>query len=347
MGNTKQLADANIIRPIIILLLVIMHSFTMYAGSWTMPEGIENVRAYFWVGKIASSFRLEMFVFISGYLFAFQVYELKKKYLLKDIAFNKFKRLIIPSIFFSLLYVILFRPLSFKWVYDIFNGAGHLWYLPMLFWCFIGSYFLMKIKMDEKLKLLGLLVLSMLSPIVSPLPLRIGTAFYYLFFFYWAIYIYIEREREGIIRKYAKAKMIVIISVVFFILFIASTLLIERIKSFETNVLLQKVFYSLIAKDLRIFYATIGLFAMYISINYLAEIKKIKIPQWLINSNKLCYGIYIYHQFILMILYYKTSLPQMCGTYWLPIIGCITTIIISIILTKLTLQFRFGKFLIR
>jgi len=110
--NKKQLDEVNIIRPIVIVLLVLMHSFTIYAGGWSMPEGIHDVRAYFWIAKMSFSCMLEIFVFISGYLFAYQIYELKMKYTFKKILSSKFKRLIIPSIVFSLFYSILNHSIS-------------------------------------------------------------------------------------------------------------------------------------------------------------------------------------------------------------------------------------------
>ena len=153
----KQLDDVNFIRPIVILQLVILHSFTMYGGGWTFPEGINNVRAYFWIARLFNSFMLEMFVFLSGYLFAYQIFHLHKKFTLKSLLKSKFKRLIIPSIVFSLFYSILFYSKPFNvwnYVYDILNGMGHMWFLPMLFWCFVFSYFIIKIKLNEKVKLI-------------------------------------------------------------------------------------------------------------------------------------------------------------------------------------------------
>lgn len=115
MNKSKQLDEVNFIRPMVILLLVVLHSFTMYAGGWSMPEGINDVRTYFWIAKLSYSFILEMFVFLSGYLFANQIYQLQKKYTFLGLLKNKFKRLIIPSIVFSLFYSILF--------YSILNNS--------------------------------------------------------------------------------------------------------------------------------------------------------------------------------------------------------------------------------
>lgn len=85
---------------------------------------------------------------------------------------------------------------------------------------------------------------------------------------------------------------------------------------------------------------------MYLSVNYLIEKKRITIPNWLIKFNGLCLGIYLFQQFILQFFYYKTSMPILLGSYWLPIVGFILTLILSILLSNLTLKTKLGRFLI-
>jgi hypothetical protein len=206
MTDTKKtrLDDVNIIRPIVIVLLVLMHSFTMYAHEWPFPEGIHDVRAYYWVQRISFSFMLEMFVFVSGYVFAFQIYERGKVFSLKSLINNKFRRLLLPSMFFSTLYILLFtHPLSIKRIYSVIVGAGHLWFLPVLFCCFIVTFLLLKLKIDNRLKLACLFLLSSISFAV-PNIFRCSKIAYFLFFFFLGIYIYIEREREREREYYEK-----------------------------------------------------------------------------------------------------------------------------------------------
>lgn len=57
------------------------------------------------------------------------------------------------------------------------------------------------------------------------------------------------------------------------------------------------------------------------------------------------YGVHIYQQFTLQILYYKTSLSQFVGLYWLPWIACVITFILVVIFSCLTLRTRLGRFL--
>lgn len=75
MEETKQkiqLDEVTLMRCILALLIVFMHSFTCYNGSWRAPVGYVEVPLYKWLARISFACTLEAFVFISGYLFAFQ-----------------------------------------------------------------------------------------------------------------------------------------------------------------------------------------------------------------------------------------------------------------------------------
>lgn len=74
MEPTKKirLDEVTLMRTILALLIVFMHSFTCYDGSWSQPVGYVDVPLYKWLSRTSFAFTLEAFVFISGYLFAFQ-----------------------------------------------------------------------------------------------------------------------------------------------------------------------------------------------------------------------------------------------------------------------------------
>lgn len=67
-----RLDEVTLMRTILALLIVFMHSFTCYDGCWSEPIGFVAVPLYKWLSRISFAFTLEAFVFISGYLFAFQ-----------------------------------------------------------------------------------------------------------------------------------------------------------------------------------------------------------------------------------------------------------------------------------
>ncbi|WP_345739883.1 acyltransferase [Parabacteroides johnsonii] len=349
MSSTSQLSEVNLIRPIVIVLLVVMHSFTLYTGIpgenrevWGYPNGISPVEAYSWITKISFSFMLEMFVFISGYLFAYQSERRSRSHTLTSLIRLKFKRLIIPSIVFSLLYSLLFYTKRFSWpqyTYDILNGLGHMWFLPMLFWCFILTYLYRKVELSEDLKLAMLFVLSIFSAV--PLPFQLSQTCYYLFFFYLGGYVLTHKDK---LSNYADIKHIILWGGVFVILFIPLTLYRDQLARYETADLLGKIYKISLRNLCKLGYATTGVFTFYLWSLYIT--KRHNIPQKLVKINGACFGIYLFQQFILLILYYNTPLPQIVGTYWLPWVGLFITLPVSLLLSRALLKTSAGRLLI-
>lgn len=93
-----------------------------------------------------------------------------------------------------------------------------------------------------------------------------------------------------------------------------------------------------------IVYSSMGLVMIYVISNYILKCKnKWQCPLWLISINSICFGVYIYQQFILKFIYYSTPLPQLTGTYFLPWVGCVITMITSIALAKMTIKSKIGR----
>ena len=109
----KILDNVVIIRLLLIVLLVLFHAFAIYNGAWEMPLGITSVKPYWFIASISYSFMLESFVFISGYVFGYQT---RVKYSsgmpLNSCLLKKAKRLLIPRIVFSILYIIFFWDIT-------------------------------------------------------------------------------------------------------------------------------------------------------------------------------------------------------------------------------------------
>ena len=68
--------------------------------------------------------------------------------------------------------------------------------------------------------------------------------------------------------------------------------------------------------------------------------------RFLLWINKMCFGIYIFQQFVLLYLYYHTRLPQIVGAYWLPWIGVTAAVFISLFMTFVISKNRLGRKLI-
>lgn len=321
------LTEVSVIRPILIILLVVYHSFIIYQGGWSEPVGFEPNETYWWISKASYSFMLEAFVLISGYVYAHQVALKPTLGEGKSLITNKLKRLILPSIIFSIIYFILdfeYKSLG-QFASTVINGAGHMWFLPMLFWCFIGCYIINRIPINKKYKLLGLILIALVSYI--PLPLRIGSTMYYLLFFYTGYVIYNLRAQ---ISNWVTNKKVLLSWVVYICVFITFTIAISHLQNnyIETcNSIIIKALYISTQKLLTIIYASLGCFAIYITAVY--AFKNKKVSPWIIKFGNISMGVYIIQQFVLIWLYYHTTLPIHLGSTYLPWAGLAITLIIS------------------
>ena len=67
------------------------------------------------------------------------------------------------------------------------------------------------------------------------------------------------------------------------------------------------------------------------------------VPSYVLFLSSVSFGIYLFHQIIIEVLYYKTSLPVLVGPYWLPWIGFLISlagsVLLVILVRKMKLQF--------
>ena len=344
MVERKVLNDVYVIRPLAIFLLVVWHSFIIYTGGWREPVGFQPIESYWWLAKLSYAFMLELFVFVSGYVLGLTLE--RKKNSFNELLISKIKRLIIPSLFFSVIYYLMFYSLDnfthVGFVWKVLNGCGHMWFLPMLFWVTLMAYILDKIQIPQWLKLMVVYCLPALS--LLPIPLGLSSAMYYLPFFYTGLVIY--KLRDKIIETICNRQRVnVLWGGVFAVLFIVVTIVSSDILSvyMESSSLIIKGVAFLCKKYLQLLCAASGVAFVYGMVNYLIEGKCLTIPRWLVELNGLCFGIYLFQQFILQILYYKTNLPSLVGPYWLPWVGLVVTLILSYLLTKLSLKTKVGR----
>ena len=215
----KILQDVVLLRPLAILLIVIYHSFIIYMHEWDAPVAFQDIKAYWWIAKFAISFSLELFVFFSGYIYYLQCSSKGNNTL--SLIKNKFRRLYIPAIVFSVAYMLLFyrdKSLScLEIIQYLITGAGHLWYLPMLFGVFLFASLLLKLP-DTLFKCM-FIALACLAAIIQTihLPLNLSFVLYYTPFFLLGYEI--NKYRHIVLRKCVNTQNIVI-TVIMYLLFV-------------------------------------------------------------------------------------------------------------------------------
>ncbi|MGX7112350.1 acyltransferase family protein [Gemella cuniculi] len=162
----KRIVEYDILKIIAIILVVLSHStyyqiVSSYGGvdyqTYIASDSAEKTYKIFdKVREILYYFHMPMFMAISGTFFYIQVKN-KRWCNFNQFLSNKFKRLLIPYIAFTLFYTI---PL--KYISDYFNnisiargivgqlfllGNSHLWYLYTLFVIFLISFYILKLEM--------------------------------------------------------------------------------------------------------------------------------------------------------------------------------------------------------
>lgn len=142
--------NIDILKCIAIIIVVLGHSLIIYNPNWGLYKTTNNSLTCEVIEKIINIIQMPLYFAISGYLF---VYAKKQGY--KDFIIKKIKRLIIPFVLISLLYLLPIRYLlqynnyvenSFLYnvIINIICGKdnGHLWFLPSLFIIFSIFYWL-------------------------------------------------------------------------------------------------------------------------------------------------------------------------------------------------------------
>lgn len=337
-----MLVDVVIIRLSLIILLVLYHAFCIFSGAWQVPDGYPQIPAYWWIAKTAYCFMLEAFVFISGYLYGYQVQK-KGLHLIsfKSTVLRKAKRLLLPCLFFGIVYYWMFydwhKPF-YEIGYILLNGAGHLWFLPMLFWCFVCVYVIEKINISLKVVLPLSFILALCSFV--PLPFRLTNVMYYFFFFY--VGYCINRYKWNVERLFTVRNTVALGG-----LWLFSFVVLTVFNNFgEGNDSLAKVFPLIGIKLSKLCYSSLGLAMFFGGVNFLCQNKKFGVTPWMIKTSHLCFGVYIYQQFILRIIYYQLGGLDLVPPSLLPWIGFFLTLFLSLLLSYATLKTRLGRFLV-
>lgn len=299
-----------------------------------------TIEIYKWINPLFISFQLGAFVLISGYLYQHSSVRLISwtKFIWK-----KFKRLMIPCILFSLIYYYLLSNKGLDvWnlTLNLLSGVGHLWFLPMLFGCFVSCFFIGKLRFSKWIILVSLAVLSLLP---LPIPFGIGNACHYLVYFYLGVVLY-NRKDEALQwnKKYIVILWLVYLFSTVFLKFIGHDYLFSYIDLYG---IYSKLVVLVINNAIQLLITITGSLALYSTVVKAIHGKSITNGA-LLFLGKSSYGIYIFHQFILVLLYYHTSLSSNLSPYLIPWFGLIVSLILSMVCTYFMLRTKVGRFLI-
>ena len=340
----NRLFEIDLLRVFCIFLLVAFHSFSIYTGSWSEPHGLQFIPAYYWIGKFCYSFMLPLWVFISGFLWGYQVIEQKRIQTLKQLAKKKAQKLLFPCYVFGLIYLLvtgkiasLTTPIG---IFSFLSGELHLWFLPMLFWIFIISYFILKSRLKDWWLLGGLVLISIIAWNIKSL--GIGGSLHYLVYFQIG-FMAVKYKKK--IDAWCESKTILyLLILVFIMIFFPLTNFLEAVTPTEVLTIKERCLSQILMHIASFPTAILGII---ISYNASIKIKNYVLKNGVVQKLAIYgFGIYIFHQFILMYLYYETNLIVILGSYYAPIGGLVISFVGSLILTCLCLKSKIGHLLL-
>ena len=132
MDKSKRFDEISLMRVMAMIMIVAFHSLCFYNGRWSKVNAI-TIPIWYKLSYFLDAIDLNMFVFISGYLYGY-LYIYRNKYRHpSEVIRIKATRLLIPYLFWGI-------PMAIVWPWNtwskLFYGIGHLWFLLMLFGVF-------------------------------------------------------------------------------------------------------------------------------------------------------------------------------------------------------------------
>lgn len=145
----KELRNCTFSKTVLMMCICFYHSIIFWTGNWLIIKPVYAAPVLAWFSKWLNSFHVYAFTFISGYIFYYKKYEKHGYGKFLPFIYTKFKRLIVPYIFFSICWVIPFGVYLFDWNYTTIHDSfilgknpSQLWFLLMLFWVFVVFWIL-------------------------------------------------------------------------------------------------------------------------------------------------------------------------------------------------------------
>ncbi len=276
---------------------------------------------------------MPLFLFISGYLFSYLQNHKNKYQNFKDFILNKTHRLFIPYIIFAL--AILFSINDFSWN-NLIKGYSHLWFILMLYWSFIVTWIVGRIK-SPLFHILILFISIWISFYAkNKLPLSINfLTHHYVWFLTGYLIVTYKQKLNFLFSK----KLMLIYGLIWI-----STSVARNTTNFHTLHLLYTVRY------LNMFSFILFVFSIF---EDLFIRKKLAENTFINRINKYSYGIYIFHGWIYSLIfkgnaYFLAYISPFAKEYTIifPIIFFAFLFSLSYIITHFFLKTKVGKYLI-
>lgn len=333
-GKRKgKLYDVAILRVFCILVVVFFHCYQMMWAEAHFPLTITVYKDLYFKGVEcgAISVAMPLFVFISGYLFYYLL--MSGKYSTwRNLLQKKGLRILLPYVVFSLFFMIT----TDSWnLMSLLRGSfWHLWFLPMLFWCFIFGYGLYKVKLKVYMEVI-LITILFGGALISGFFLKwfgLSKINYWFYWFYLGMLCFKYRETIYFyLGKYKLSILLLLCSIAIIVLF--------------------PVEYGNVA-----WYINLAVTCCIVSLSCLMsgiDWSKYELTTPVVKFSAYSFGIYIWHNWVALMLISNTSkqlfgLPELAANHVVlfPLCFSLITLAISWTLSWMMMKTKVGKFLI-
>ena len=191
--EAKRLDDISILRVLCIIIVVFFHCYGMMYAESHFPATVSVYdRLYFIPNQcVFINIAMPMFIFVSGYLFQYLL--MKGKYhTWSDLLKKKGLRILLPYFVFGTFFM--FTTNNWHPFRLLLGTYWHLWFLPMLFWCFLLGYGLYKISLGLCAECILLIIAycGSFSPLLFPRWMGVNyiTSSFYWFYLGMLLYKY-------------------------------------------------------------------------------------------------------------------------------------------------------------
>lgn len=287
--ESKHLGYISDIRIFVTLMVVFYHSFELYVDD-NCGVGFPKLSVYQYIDVIIGLVQMPMFVFISGYLFGLQY--AKGRYTnFSHLLKKKTQRVLTPLVVFGVAYY-LFMPKvildNVVWYYSI----GHLWFLDMLFECFILQWCFRNLNVGKQI-----LVAFVMTALSTKVPLYFGFNTLCAYFVYFNIGYQIGTKNtvlSSVVDKYGGGKLACFTSA----LAILSVYIVNSISFSDGSPIMHSCF--------RVYKVMVSIL-LCISVMKMLANNKHKDTSMLRAMDYASFGIYLIHPFVMFVLLYRVD----------------------------------------
>lgn len=338
-SGIPKLNNIIVLRSFAILAVVVYHCYCPWLFVWDWYKCPARP-IYSFIMEVVLVGRMPLFVFVSGYLFSHLFLDRGKYHNFIGFLQNKSKRLLIPLLFFSCLMTLILGGN----LIGIFTGyTYHLWFLKMLFLCFMSIWILATYIKNIKLEFLFLGISVLMKFIPAPSFFALNQFLKYFFFFYFGYLFY--KYRNSCKWVYSNLSFLSLLSIYLCLCFIC---LIRYLK-YPIESSGEIIHSDKIVVLCRMILRPVTILLAFVIVDYYLRHSP-KFIKFFDSLNQLSYGIYLWHVFLLEIIhkFFISYTVNFAQSHYIiaPLILSLIIITFSIIITYLIRRLKWGVYLV-